>query len=133
MLKNTYFGKSIRAVGQNREAARLMGISPLQTYAMAFALGATLTGIGASILISFYYVHPTVGTIVFGTKVFIIVVLGGLGSIPGALLGGIIVGVIEALATLYFSSITATLLVFMIFLIILYIRPSGLLGSKLEW
>lgn len=133
LLKYTYFGKSIRAVGQNREAARLMGISPLRTYAIAFGLGSALTGIGASILLSFYYVHPTVGTNVFGTKAFIIVVLGGLGSIPGALLGGIILGIIEALATQIFSSITATLLVFVIFLIILYIKPSGLLGSKLEW
>ena len=133
LLKYTYFGKSIRAVGQDREAAQLMGISPLRTYAITFALGAILTGIGASILISFYYVHPTVGSNVFGIKTFIIVVLGGLGSIPGALLGGIIVGLIESLATQFFSSIAATLLVFLIFLIILYIKPSGLLGSKLEW
>lgn len=132
-LKKTWTGRAIRAVGQDREAARLFGLHPLKIYSITFALGAALTAVGAVTLVPFYYVHPTVGSVVFGTKCFIIVVLGGLGSVGGALLGGIIIGLLEGIIGQYFSSLIATLAVFMVFLVVLYIKPSGLMGSRLEW
>lgn len=132
-LRKTWIGRAIRAVGQDREAARLFGLYPLKVYSIAFALGAALTAIGAVTLVPFYYVHPTVGSAVFGTKCFIIVVLGGLGSVGGALLGGLIIGLLEAIIGQYFSSLIATVAVFAVFLAVLYVKPSGLMGSRLEW
>ncbi len=131
-LKHTRMGKSIRAASLDRDAASLMGINQYRVYNIAFGIGAAIAGIVGCVLIPFYYVFPTVG-VVFDVKCFIIVVLGGLGSIPGALLGGWIVGLIESTFSQYMASTWTELIVYVVFLAVLFIRPAGLFGEKKDW
>ena len=131
-LKYTKLGKSIRAASLDRDAASLMGINQYRVYNIAFGIGAAIAGIVGCVLIPFYYVFPTVG-VVFDVKCFIIVVLGGLGSIPGALIGGTIIGLIESIFAQYIASTWTELIVYAVFLAVLFIRPAGLFGEKLDW
>ncbi len=125
-------GRNLRATGQDRNAASLMGIDITKTYAIAFGIGTALLAVAAVALIPFYYVHPSVGQ-VFMTKAFIVVVLGGLGSVPGALLGGIIIGLIESIAAQYMTATLTVILVYAVFLLVLFVKPSGIFGSPYEW
>lgn len=125
----TDLGRAVRATGQDREAARLMGINDLRIYGIAYALSAALMGIAAAVLVPFFYVHPGVGTS-FLLKVFVIVVLGGIGSMPGAAVGGILVGMIEGIVALYVQAAVAQIVLFGVFVAILFVRPSGLLGVE---
>jgi len=131
-LQYTELGRKLRSCGQDRNTASLMGIDVPKTFAIAFGIGTALLAVAAITLLPFYYVHPTVGN-VFMTKAFIVVVLGGLGSVPGALLGGIIIGLIESIGAQYMTATLTTVIVYAIFLLILFIKPSGLFGSRLEW
>ena len=131
-LKKTRTGRAIRAVGQDRDAARLMGIDSDFIYDFTFGLGIALVGIAGVVLMPFYYVHPTVG-VVFDIRAFIIVVLGGLGSIPGALIGGIIIGVVESVGAQFITATWTEGLIYLIFLLVLFFKPSGLFGYKEEW
>jgi branched-chain amino acid transport system permease protein len=131
-LKYTKMGKSIRAASLDRDAASLMGINQYRVYNIAFGIGAAITGIVGCVLIPFYYVFPTVG-VIFDVKCFIIVVLGGLGSIPGALIGGLIIGLIESTFSQYMASTWTELIVYVVFLAVLFIRPAGLFGEKKDW
>ena len=125
----TDLGRAVRATGQDREAARLMGIDDFRIYGVAYALSAALMGVAAAVLVPFFYVHPGVGTS-FLLKVFVIVVLGGLGSMPGAAVGGILVGLIEGIVALYVQAAVAQIVLFGVFVTILLARPSGLLGVE---
>jgi branched-chain amino acid transport system permease protein len=125
----TDLGRAVRATGQDREVARLMGIDDFRVYNVAFGLSAGLMGIAAAILVPFYYVHPAVGTS-FILKAFVIVVLGGMGSMPGAAVGGLIVGVIEGVVGLYVQAAVAQIVLFGLFVVILFVRPAGLLGVE---
>src|SRR6059036_3032181 len=125
----TDLGRAVRATGQDREAARLMGINDFRIYGIAYALSAALMGVAAAVLVPFFYVHPGVGTS-FLLKVFVIVVLGGLGSMPGAAVGGILVGMIEGIVALYVQAAVAQIVLFGVFVAILVARPSGLLGVE---
>jgi branched-chain amino acid transport system permease protein len=131
-LQYSELGRKLRACGQDRNTALLMGIDVPKTYAIAFGIGTALLAVAAIALLPFYYVHPTVGN-VFMTKAFIVVVLGGLGSVPGALLGGIIIGLIESIGAQYMTATLTTAVVYLVFLLVLFIKPSGLFGSKFEW
>ncbi|NLU47386.1 MAG: branched-chain amino acid ABC transporter permease [Syntrophomonadaceae bacterium] len=131
-LQHTELGRRLRACGQDRNTALLMGIDGPKTFAIAFGIGTALLTVAAIVLLPFYYVHPTVGN-VFMTKAFIVVVLGGLGSVPGALLGGIIIGLIESIGAQYMTATLTTVVVYLVFLLILFVKPSGLFGSRLEW
>ncbi len=131
-LQYSEMGRKLRACGQDRNTASLMGIDVPSTYAIAFGVGTALLAVAALTLIPFYYVHPTVGN-VFMTKAFIVVVLGGLGSVPGAIVGGIIIGLIESIGAQYMTATLTTIVVYGIFLLVLFIKPSGLFGSRFEW
>jgi branched-chain amino acid transport system permease protein len=131
-LKYTKMGMSIRAASLDRDAASLMGINQYRVYNIAFGIGAAIMGVVGCVLIPFYAVYPTVG-VVFDVKCFIIVVLGGLGSIPGALIGGVIVGLIEAICPMYMASTWAELVVYAVFLVVLFVMPAGLFGEKRDW
>jgi branched-chain amino acid transport system permease protein len=131
-LHYTELGRILRATGQDRNTASLMGINVANIYAVAFGIGTALLSVAGLALIPFYYVHPTVGQ-VFMTKAFIVVVLGGLGSVPGAILGGIIIGLIESIAAQYMTATLTVVLVYAIFLLVLFIKPSGIFGSRYEW
>lgn len=128
-LKRTHIGRAIRAVGQDREAAGLMGINIFKIYNVAFGIGIATLGVAGAIIIPMFYVHPFAGD-VYDMRDFVIVVLGGLGSVPGALLGGIIVGVVESLAGEYLNMSWAAGIIYIIFLFTLFLRPQGIFGFE---
>ncbi len=130
-LRKTNLGRAIRATSQDREAARLMGIDDYRVYKIVFGIGTTMLGFAGSFLAPFYYIHPAIGEI-FVLKSFVIVVLGGLGSISGALLAGIIVGVIESVGAQFMNSAMTESLIFIIFIACLVVKPTGLLGKRRE-
>ena len=128
-LGHTDLGRAIRAVGQDRQVARLLGINDRVIYNYAFGLSTAVMGIAAAVLVPFYYTHPAVGTS-FLLKAFVIVVLGGLGSMPGAALGGLAVGLIEGVTGIFTQAAVAQVLLFAVFVAMLFFRPAGLLGLE---
>ncbi len=128
-LSRTDLGRAIRAVGQDRQVARLLGINDRVIYNYAFGISTAVMGIAAATLVPFYYIHPGVGTS-FLLKAFVIVVLGGLGSMPGAALGGLAVGVIEGVIGIWTQAAMAQILLFAVFVAMLFFRPAGLLGVE---
>jgi branched-chain amino acid transport system permease protein len=131
-LQKTETGRAIRATSLDREAASLMGINQYKIYNTAFGLGTATAGIAAVTLIPFYNVFPSVG-VLFDIKGFIIVVLGGLGSIPGALIGGMIIGLIESIGPEFMTATWTEAIVYGLFLVVLFVKPSGLFGAKQDW
>ncbi len=129
IINRTELGKRIRSVSQNRTAAALCGVDVYKTYSISFGLGVAAVSIAGACLCQFLFVQPQLGTI-FGTKSFMIVVLGGLGSIPGALIGGIIFGLIEAVGAVFINTTSATMLSFVLFILVLVFRPKGLFGKS---
>jgi branched-chain amino acid transport system permease protein len=131
-FKSTRMGRAIRATSLDRDAASLMGINQYKVYNIAFGIGTATAGIAAVTLVPFYNVFPTVG-VLFDIKGFIIVVLGGLGSIGGAILGGIIIGVIESVGPQFMTATWTEAIVYGLFLVVLFVKPSGLFGVKYDW
>lgn len=131
-VRKTTLGRAIRATSMDREAASLMGIDQYKIYNVAFGIGTATTGIAAVTLIPFYNVFPTVG-VLFDIKGFIIVVLGGLGSIRGALFGGMIIGIIESVGPEFMTATWTEAIVYGLFLLVLFAKPSGLFGQKHDW
>ena len=131
-MRKTKIGMALRATALDREAANLMGIDQYKIYNIAFGLGTAIAGIAGCVLIPFYYVYPSVG-VVFDIRAFIIVVLGGLGSIPGALLGGLVIGLVESVFSQFMASTWTEAIIYAIFLIILFVKPSGFFGNKQDW
>jgi len=129
IVQRTKIGKSMRAVSEDMDAAKLMGINVNTTITITFALGCALAGIG-SILFTIAYpqVSPTLGSLP-GLKAFIAAVLGGIGIIPGAMLGGFIMGVAESLTKAYISSRLSDAVVYGILIAVLLFKPAGLLGT----
>jgi branched-chain amino acid transport system permease protein len=128
-LQRTDTGQAIRATAQDRDAAQLMGINVRWTGVLSFAIGSALAGAAGTLIAPTYYIYPQVGG-AFTLKAFVIVVLGGMGSIVGATLGGLIIGVTESLAAIYVASGLKELVVFVLFLALLLFRPAGLLGKS---
>jgi branched-chain amino acid transport system permease protein len=129
LLAGTDTGKAIRAVAREKLGARLVGIDVEHVYAVTFGLGCACLAVAACLLMPTFYVNPRVGN-AFVLVAFTIVVLGGMGSIPGALAGALFVGVVESLSGLYFGDSLGQLGVFIIFILVLLVRPTGLLGTK---
>lgn len=121
-------GRAVRAIAQNRGVAPLVGINVNRIQALSFAIGTAAAGIAGGLLLPIFYLYPTVGE-EFTLKAFVIVVLGGMGSIAGAALGGLVLGVVESLTSLYWGNQWATVVDFLIFLLVLSIRPGGIFGS----
>jgi len=128
-LQKTDTGQAIRATAQDRDAAQLMGINVGFTSVLAFGIGSALAGAAGALIAPTYYIYPQVGS-AFTLKAFVIVVLGGMGSIVGATLGGLIIGVTESLLAIYVASGLKELVVFVLFLALLLFKPSGLLGKS---
>jgi len=129
LMKRTDTGKAIRAVAREKLGAELSGIDVAHIYAVTFGLGTACLGIAACLLIPTFYVNPTVGQS-FILVAFTIVVLGGMGSVTGALLGGLLVGVIESLGGLFFGETLGQLCIFLVFILVLLVRPTGLFGAR---
>lgn len=129
LLRTTYLGKAIRATVQDGEAAMLMGIPVPRIFLITFAGGSALVGLAACIMMPLFSVFPTVG-LNFVLIAFVIVVLGGMGSIEGALLGGICIGVVQSLSSYYVAPAYGQMFYFILFLLVMIFRPNGLLGQK---
>lgn len=128
MLRYTDLGAAIRAVGQNREAAALCGVNVYRVYSFTFGLGTAVLAITGAAMLPFYYVNPSMGT-PLAIKSFIVVVLGGLGSVPGALVGGLLLGVVESVAAQFVTATAAAIFSFCLFVAVLLLRPKGLMGT----
>ena len=132
LVQRTKLGRAMRAVSEDMGAARLMGINVNTTISFTFAVGSALAGIGA-ILYSMAYAQatPTMG-IMLGTKAFVAAVLGGIGSIPGAVIGGLLVGFAEVLVSAIGLSVWKDAVVFALLIIVLIVRPTGILGRTMN-
>jgi len=129
---NTKMGKAMRAVSEDQGAARLMGVDVNQTISVTFAIGSALAAIAGVLLCSSYPVlQPTTGSMP-GIKAFTAAVFGGIGSIPGAMLGGILLGLIEIFGKAYISTELGDAIVFLILIVMLLVKPTGLLGKKVN-
>ena len=126
-LKKTRTGKAIMAVEMNRDAALLMGINTERINSLSFGLGSALVGIAGAFLSMYYYIYPQVGGL-FGLISFCIVALGGFGSIEGAFIAGILIGLVQTLGGYFFDPAYKYALVFLVYLITVWIRPQGLMG-----
>lgn len=129
LIRMTYLGKAIRATVQDGEAAMLMGIPVPRIFLLTFAGGSALVGLAACIMMPLFSVFPTVG-LNFVLIAFVIVVLGGMGSIEGALLGGICIGVVQSMSSYYVAPAYGQMFYFILFLLVMAFRPNGLLGQK---
>jgi branched-chain amino acid transport system permease protein len=127
-LRYTLAGKSIRAVIQDRQAARMMGINVERTYLLTFGLGCAFAGVAAALLTPIYTLSPGLGDN-FILPAFAVVVLGGLGSVTGAYIGGLMVGIVEAFAGFYIDPSLKQAIWFVILIVVLILRPAGLLGQ----
>ncbi|ASP87101.1 branched-chain amino acid ABC transporter permease [Sinorhizobium meliloti] len=130
-LQRTQTGRAIRAVAQNRAAAQLMGINVNRIYMLTFGIGAACVGLAAAMVAPLYPASPTIGTY-FVLTAFVVVVLGGLGSIGGAFAGAMIIGLIDSFAGFYIGSDLREVAVFGVFLLILILKPSGLFSERLN-
>ncbi|GAC1570839.1 MAG: branched-chain amino acid ABC transporter permease [Candidatus Elarobacter sp.] len=128
-LGRTDIGRAIRATAQDRGAAALMGINVPAIYRLTFALGSAMTGLAGALLMPIYSVSPTVGE-QFVLVAFVVVVLGGMGSVTGALVGGLLIGVVETFSGFVIDPQWKQAVYFVIFLIVLVIRPAGLFGTR---
>jgi len=129
VVHRTDLGRAIRAVAQETQGARLMGIDVEHVYAMSFGIGLACVGAAACFLLPAYYVNPQVGS-GFVLVAFTIVVLGGMGSFAGALLGGLLIGIVESLGGLFLGESLGQIGIFAIFIAVLLFRPQGLLGAR---
>jgi branched-chain amino acid transport system permease protein len=129
ILALTDTGKAIRAVAKEKLGAELSGIDVAHIYAVTFGLGTACLAIAACLLIPTYYVNPHIGN-AFVLVAFTIVVLGGMGSVTGALIGGLFVGVVESLCGLYLGESLGQIGIFIMFILVLLLRPSGLFGER---
>ncbi len=129
LMALTDTGKAIRAVAKEKLGAELAGIDVAHIYAMTFGLGTACVAIAACLLIPTYYVNPSAGNS-FVLVAFTIVVLGGMGSVPGALVGGLLIGVVESLGGFFFGESLGQVGIFLIFIAVLLVRPRGLFGAS---
>ncbi len=130
-LKRTQTGRAIRAVSQNSAAAQLMGINVNRMYMLTFGIGAACVGLAASMVAPLYATSPYIGSY-FVLTAFVVVVLGGLGSLGGAFAAAIIIGLLDSFASFYIGSDVREIIVFGVFLLILILKPSGLFSARLN-
>ncbi len=127
-MKKTYLGRAIRATAQDRKAAALMGVNVRRVYLVTTGVGLACVGITGSALSPVFAVFPSVGS-QFGLIAFVVVVLGGMGSLAGAFVGGLIIGLVEAFSGFFLDPALKTVVYFVVFILILLVKPSGLFGS----
>lgn len=128
ILKKTSLGMSIRAVAANSQGAALVGVNVGRVYALTFGIGTACVGVAGGLLAPFLSLTPNVGE-EFTILAFVIVVLGGLGSVAGAMVGGLVIGLIQTVGALYLPGTGSLLLVFVVFVLVLLFRPQGLFGA----
>jgi branched-chain amino acid transport system permease protein len=129
LLTRTALGSQILAVAEDRQAARLMGINPDRMQALAWGLASAAAGIAGALIAMFYYISPTVGESLV-IIAFVVVSFGGFGSVPGAMVAGLLVGLIEAASAFYIGPVYKDVVVYALFVAILWVRPQGLMGER---
>lgn len=127
VLTRTALGSRVLAVAEDRQAAMLMGIRPDRMQALAWGVGAASTGVAGALIALFFYISPTVGESL-ALIAFVVVCLGGFGSVPGALFAGLAIGVIQALSAYLIGAVYQDVVVYALFLAVLWVRPQGLMG-----
>lgn len=131
-VNKTKAGKAMLACSEDRGAAQLMGINVNGTISLTFAIGSALAAVAAVLMCSAYpQISPYTGSMP-GIKAFVAAVFGGIGSIPGAMIGGVLLGVIEILAKFYISSQLSDAIVFLVLIVVLIVRPTGIMGKKIN-
>lgn len=131
-INKTKMGKAMLACSEDRGAAQLMGINVNGTITLTFAIGSALAAVAALLMCSSYpQIYPYTGSMP-GIKAFVAAVFGGIGSIPGAMIGGILLGVIEQLAGAYISTQLSNAIVFLVLIVVLVVRPTGIMGKKIN-
>jgi branched-chain amino acid transport system permease protein len=128
ILKKTQLGRAIQATSQEREGASLVGINVRRINGIAFGIGAACAGAAGSLVMPFFFVSPGVGS-VFLLRAFVVAILGGLGNFGGALVGGLLIGLTESLSALFLPGSLKEMVVYMLFVGILLVRPTGLFGE----
>ena len=131
-VNKTRSGRAMQAVSEDKDAARLMGVNVNRTISLTFAIGSALAAVAGALLCSTYPVLSNTTGAMPGIKAFVAAVFGGIGSIPGSMIGGILIGVIETLAKAYISSQLADAIVFAVLILVLIIKPTGILGKKVN-
>ncbi|MBB3664763.1 MULTISPECIES: branched-chain amino acid ABC transporter permease [Prauserella salsuginis group] len=129
MLQHTRLGTAIRAVASNSAGAELVGINVRRIHTLTFAIGAACAGAAAALAVPLLSVTPTLGE-QFNITAFVVVVLGGMGNVVGALVGGLLIGLVEQLTTIYLDGQSSLLGVFVVFVLVLFLRPQGLFGRR---
>jgi branched-chain amino acid transport system permease protein len=129
LLQRTRLGTAIRAAAQDPEGAELVGIDVRRVYLVTFGIGAASVGAAGSLILPFFFVSPTAGE-TFNIIAFVVVVLGGMGSIRGALAGGFLIGLTQELTQLFVPGSSKLIGVFALFILVLLLRPEGLFGSR---
>lgn len=129
VLSRSRTGRAIVAVRMDREAASLMGVNVPRTYAITFGIGALMAGVAGPLIAMIFPISPLTGPTYLG-KAFVVCVLGGLGSVPGAMVGGLVLGVVESFAALWFGPEHAITVSFALLILMLIFRPNGLIGRK---
>ncbi len=129
LLRRTRLGTAIRAVAANDLGAQLVGIDTRRIYAITFAVGTACAGAAGTLLAPLVTIEPHTGAL-FNIIAFVVVVLGGMGNVVGALVGGILIGLVEQLGALYLPGQSPLLSVFVVFVLVLFLRPQGLFGRK---
>jgi branched-chain amino acid transport system permease protein len=129
LLRNTRIGRAIVAVRMDRDAAALMGVDVGRVNAVTFGIGALMAGAAGALLSIVYPISPLNSSLFLG-KAFVVCVLGGLGSVPGALIGGLVLGIIESFGSFWLGPEHAVTISFALLLMLLFVRPSGLLGKR---
>jgi len=131
LIKKTWFGKSIRAVSQDREMSSLVGVDHFRVNMLSFGLGAALAGAAGVIVAPIFPVTPT-GSSAISLTAFVVVVLGGMGSLKGCVVGGLLLGILENLGAAYISTMYRNIFGFVILILILVFRPWGLFGQRTQ-
>jgi branched-chain amino acid transport system permease protein len=127
ILRRTDFGRAVRAVAANERAAAICGVNVSRVRMLSFGLGAALAALAGAVILPYAYVYPTIGQ-QYVVTMFTVAVLGGLGSVSGAVLGGFVVGITQAISTLFLPAELENLVVFAMFIAVLMVRPSGIFG-----
>ena len=130
-MKFTFMGKALRAVAQDRETAGLMGINPNQIIMLTFVIASALAGMGGAMLGPILVLTPFAGTTVI-VKAFAIVIIGGFGNVEGTIIAGLLVGLIESYTTQFLNPGLIDIVVFTLLLLMLAVRPTGLIAEKRE-
>jgi branched-chain amino acid transport system permease protein len=129
LLTRTSLGSRMLAVSEDATAAQLMGIRPDHMQAVAWALAAGATGIAGALIATFFYISPSVGESL-AIVAFVTVALGGFGSVPGALIAGLLLGVVESLSAFWIGAVYKDIIVYTLFVAVLWFRPQGLMGKS---